>query len=103
MKQFLLKLKNKLYEWFIASNRWLHLMVGWGIFLLTAIVIGLLMGAVVNPASMILGAYVATLFAMIGLEVKDKAKGGKFDWKDLNAGMFLGNVLLIVYLIFLII
>jgi hypothetical protein len=52
---------------------------------------------------MILGAYVATLFAMIGLEVKDKAKGGKFDWKDLNAGMFLGNVLLIAYLIFLII
>jgi hypothetical protein len=48
---------------------------------------------------MILGAYVATLFAMIGLEVKDKAKGGKFDWKDLNAGMFLGNVLLIVLLI----
>jgi hypothetical protein len=54
-------------------------MAGWGIFLLTAIVIGLPMGAVVNPASMILGAYVATLFAMIGLEVKDKAKGGKFD------------------------
>ena len=99
MKQFLLKLKNNLYEWFIASNRWLHLMAGWGIFLLTAIVIGLPMGAVVNPASMILGAYVA----MIGLEVKDKAKGGKFDWKDLNAGMFLGNVLLIAYLIFLII
>lgn len=102
-KAFFKKLGASLYDWFIASNRWLHLMAGWVIFLLTAIVIGLPMGAVVNPASMILGAYVATLFAMIGLEVKDKAKGGKFDWKDLNAGMFLGNVLLIAYLIFLII
>ena len=37
------------------------------------------------------------------VEFKDKMKGGKFDWKDINAGMFLGNVLLIAYFIFLII
>ena len=66
-------------------------------------VIGLPMGIAVNAGSMILGAYVATLIAMISVEFKDKMKGGKFDWKDINAGMFLGNVLLIVYLIFLII
>lgn len=66
-------------------------------------VIGLPMGVAVNAGSTILGAYVATLIAMISAELKDKMKGGKFDWKDINAGMFLGNVLSIVYFIFLII
>lgn len=99
MKNFWTKLKANLYEWFVASNRWLHLMVGWAITLITAIIIGLPMGAAPNVTSMFLGAYVATLVAMVGLEVKDKMKGGIFDWKDLNAGMFLGNCMLLAYII----
>lgn len=101
MKNFWTKLKSSLYEWFVASNRWVHLMVGWAITLITAIVIGLPMGAAPNVTSMFLGAYVATLVAMVGLEVKDKMKGGKFDWKDLNAGMFLANVFLIVWAVWM--
>lgn len=65
-------------------------------------VIGLPMGIAVNAGSTILGAYVATLIAMISAELKDKMKGGKFDWKDINAGMFLGNCLLIAYILTLI-
>ena len=42
------------------------------------------------------------LVAMVGLEVKDKMKGGLFDWKDLNAGMFLANVFLIVWAVWMI-
>ena len=98
-KAFFKKLGAALYDWFIASNRWLHLMAGWGIFLVVVFAIGLPMGVAVNAGSMIIGAYVATLIAMISAEVKDKMKGGKFDWKDINAGMFLGNVLLIFWLI----
>lgn len=76
-------------------------MTGWAITLVTAIIIGLPMGAEPNVTSMFLGAYVATLVAMVGLEVKDKMKGGKFDWKDLNAGMFLANVFLIVWAVWM--
>lgn len=98
-KAFFKKLGASLYDWFIASNRWLHLMAGWGIFLVVVFAIGLPMGVAVNAGSMIIGAYVATLIAMISAEFKDKMKGGKFDWKDINAGMFLGNVIMILWLI----
>lgn len=101
MKNFIKKQLANLNEWFLASNRWVHLMTGWAITLVTAIIIGLPMGAEPNVTSMFLGAYVATLVAMVGLEVKDKMKGGKFDWKDLNAGMFLANVFLIVWAVWM--
>ena len=78
-------------------------MFGLGIFLITAIIIGLPMGIAVNPVSIILGASAATLFTMIGLEIKDKAKGGKFDWKDINAGMIAPIIINIAMLISIII
>ena len=98
MKSFWTKLKSNLYEWFIASNRWLHLIFGWAITLIVAIAIGIPQGIEPNFASMVLGSYSATLIAMMTAEFKDKAKGGKFDWKDINAGMFLANILLITLL-----
>ena len=48
MKQFWTKLKANLYEWFVASNRWVHLMGGWDITIITAIIIGLPQGAAPN-------------------------------------------------------
>lgn len=50
-----------------------------------------------------LGAYVSTLFTMLAVEYKDKAYNGKWDWKDINAGMLCGNIALIVYLVITII
>lgn len=98
-KAFFKKIGAALYDWFIASNRWLHLMVGWGIFIVMVFAIGLPQGLAINAASAIIGAYVATLITMVGVEFKDKMKGGIFDWKDVNAGMFLGNICLIFWLI----
>jgi hypothetical protein len=99
MNSFWTKLKSDLYEWFIASNRWLHLIFGWAITLIVAIAIGLPQGVEPVFGSMVFGSYLATLIAMMTAEFKDKAKGGKFDWKDVNAGMFLANILLIIWLI----
>ena len=101
MKNFWTKLKANLYEWFVASNRWVHLMAGWGIFIVMAFSIGIWTPEP-NRASVIFGSYVATLIAMVVMEVKDKMKGGQFDWKDLNAGMFLANVFLIVWAVWMI-
>lgn len=99
MKEFWTKIKSTLYDLFIASNRYIHLMLGWGIFIVMAFAIGLSQGLAINAASVIIGSYVATLLVMIGVEIKDKVKGGVFDWKDINAGMFLGNLILILWLI----
>lgn len=101
MKLYLKKLLENLKEWFIVSNRWLHLMAGWGVFIIMAFAIGI-WEQVPNAASVIVGSYVATLFVMLALEIKDKAKGGVFDWKDINAGMLLANICMIIFLFTLI-
>lgn len=97
MKLYLKKLLENLKEWFIASNRWLHLMAGWGVFIIMAFAIGI-WEQEPKTAPVIVGAYLATLFVMLALEVKDKAKSGKFDWKDINAGMLLANICMIIFL-----
>lgn len=99
MKTFLKKFFSNLYEWFVASNRWLHLMAGWGIFIVMAFSIGI-WSPEPNRASVIFGSYVATLIAMVVMEIKDKVKGGTWDWKDINAGMLLGNICLLFLIIF---
>lgn len=98
MKLYLKKLIENLNEWFIASNRWIHLIVGWGVYIIMAFAIGI-WEIEPNPGSVIVGSYVATLLVMAALEVKDKLKGGKFDWKDINAGMLLANACLLYFLI----
>lgn len=97
MKLYLKKLLENLKEWFIASNRWLHLMAGWGVFIIMAFAIGI-WEQEPKTAPVIVGAYLATLFVMLALEFKDKAKSGKFDWKDINAGMLLANICMIIFL-----
>lgn len=98
-KAFFKKFGSTLYEWFIASDRWLHIGAGWCIFIVMAFAIGLPMGMAIMPAPVFIGAYVATLIAMLSVEFKDKMKGGIFDWKDVNAGMVLGNIMMILWLI----
>lgn len=95
-KEFFIKLFSNLKEWFISSNRWIQLIAGCVIYL---IMILIYRGS--WPA--ILGAYAATLIVMLAGEYKDKAYKGKWDWKDINAGMLCGNIALIVYLVITII
>lgn len=102
IKAFFKKQLANLEDWFVASNRWVHLMSGWAIYLGMVFVYGIWF-EYPPLAPTIIGAYVATLIAMIACEVKDKAWGGKFDFKDINAGMFLANVIMLVYIIKLIV
>lgn len=98
MKNFIKKQLANLKEWFISSNRWVHLMSGWAIYLGMVFVYGIWFAhPPLGPT--VVGAYVATLIAMCAVEWKDKAWGGKWDWKDINAGMFLGNCMLLAYII----
>lgn len=95
MKKFISNLK----EWFISSNRWAHIMAGWAVFIVMAFAIGVPMDMELNVASLFIGSWFASLIAMVMLEVKDKAWGGKFDWKDINAGMLFPNCMLIYFII----
>lgn len=95
-KEFFIKLFSNLKEWFVSRNRWHNLIAGCVIYL---IMILIYRGS--WPA--MLGAYVSTLFTMLAVEYKDKAYNGKWDWKDINAGMLCGNIALIVYLVITII
>lgn len=100
-KTFFKKQLSNLNDWFIKDNHWVSFMTGWIVYLLMVFVYGIWF---VTPpvAPTIIGAYVATLAVMIAVEVKDKAWGAKFDFKAINAGMFLGNCLLIAYILTLI-
>ena len=102
MKKFFKQQLANLGDWFIAENRWVHLMSGWVIYLVMVAVYGLWY---VQPplGPTLVGAYVSTLITMGAIEWKDKAWGGKWNWKDINAGMFLGNIFLLVYIIVLLV
>ena len=102
MKKFFKQQLTNLHDWFIAESRWFHLMIGWAIYLVMVAVYGLWFNQPpLGPT--IVGAYVSTLITMLVVEWKDILWGGKWSWKDINAGMFLGNILLLVYIILLIV
>ena len=92
MKEFFKRQLANLKEWFISSNRWVHLMTGWAIYLGMVFVYGIWFPRPpLGPT--VVGAYIATLIAMCAVEWKDKAWGGKWDWKDINAGMLVPIVI----------
>ena len=86
--------------WIKESNRWKHLLVGFGIhiFYLLAMLLSMCssLGLIIIPA-------ITTFLFMAAVEVKDKLGGGKFDWLDILAGIIPSIVIsvitgLIVYL-----
>ena len=93
VKAFFKKVGSTLYDLFIASNRWMHLLVGGVIYtvMMAAIVIWTPYDPIPMPCCF--GATVATFVAMCASEYKDKEKGGLFDWKDINAGMLVPIVI----------
>lgn len=78
---------KKVYDLFIASNRWMHLLVGGVIYvaMMAAIVIWTPYDPI--PMQCCFGATLATLIAMCSKEYADKSHGGLFDWKDVLAGV----------------
>ena len=93
---FIKKVGSVLYDLFIASNRWMHLLVGGVIYtvMMAAIVIWTPYDPI--PMQCCFGATVATFIAMCASEYKDQAKGGVWDWKDILAGVIVPIVLDII-------
>lgn len=90
---FIKKVGSDLYEWFIASNRWLHIICG-------GVIMVVMMAAIAiwtpyDPIALqcVFGATLATFITMCAVEAKDKSNGLVFDWKDINAGMLVPIVI----------
>lgn len=90
---FMKKFWEKIKSFYGESNRLYHALGG---FATTFIV---MVAVCVWNVSAFIGAFVATvstLTTMVSLEVKDKDAGGKFDWKDILAGMTFPIILWII-------
>ena len=96
------KIFNFLKDLYINSNRWMHFIVG-GI--ITVFMMGLtVIWTPYNPIplqAVSVGLF-SNLIAMCAVEYKDKAKGGKFDWKDIIAGITPSLIIGILCVILLI-
>ena len=78
---------KKVYDLFIASNRWMHMIAGGIIYIF--MVAATAIWNPYNPDALqaIFVGTLATLIPMVAVEYKDMAHGGDFDWKDIIAGM----------------
>lgn len=100
---FIKKVGSVLYDLYITSNRWMHALVG-GV-IMVAMMAATVIFTPYDPIPLQC-CFVGTLgvfVAMCSAEYKDKAHGGAFDWKDINAGMLVpivGDILIIFLIIF---
>lgn len=103
MKNFIKNQLANLNEWFVASNRWLHLMIGGIIMIFMTAATAIWNPFNPNTIQAIFIGTIATFIIMCAVEYKDKAHGGKFDWKDINAGMLIPiimDILVILLMVF---
>ena len=102
VKAFFKKVGSIMYDLFIASNRWKHLIAGGIVYL--AVMVSMSIWNPFDPVAWqyAFGSTIATLIVMMTLEYKDKAHGGLFDWKDILAGVTLAVLLDIVIVIMII-
>lgn len=84
---FIKKVGNVLYDLFLASNRWMHLIVGGIIYIIMMASIAIWTPHDPIPFQCCFGATIAVFITMCSVEYKDKAKGGMFDWRDILAGV----------------
>lgn len=100
---FFKKVGSVISDLYVASNRWMHVLAGGGImvFIMASIAIWTPYDPI--PLQCCFGATIAVFITMCSIEYKDKAKGGMFDWKDINAGMLVPiviDILVVCMLIF---
>ena len=90
---FIKKVGAVLYDLYITSNRWMHALVGGVIYV--AMMAATVIFTPYDPIPLQC-CFVGTLgvfIAMCSKEYADKAHGGAFDWKDINAGMLVPIVI----------
>ena len=100
---FIKKVGSIMYDLFIASNRWKHLIAGGIVYL--AVMVSMSIWTPFDPVTWqcAFGSTIATLIVMLALEYKDKAHGGLFDCKDILAGVtvpIVGDIVIIFLKIF---
>lgn len=78
---------KKVYDLFIASNRWMHMIAGGIIYIFMVAATAIWNPYDPDALQAIFVGTLATLIPMVAVEYKDKAHGGDFDWKDIIAGM----------------
>lgn len=103
VKAFFKKVGSIMYDLFIASNRWKHLIAGCIVYL--AVMVSMSIWTPFDPVTWqcAFGSTIASLIVMMALEYKDKAHGGLFDWKDILAGVtvpIVGDIVIIFLKIF---
>jgi hypothetical protein len=78
---------KKVYDLFIASNRWMHMIAGGIIYIFMVAATAIWNPYDPDALQAIFVGTLATLIPMVAVEYKDMAHGGDFDWKDIIAGM----------------
>lgn len=78
---------KKVYDLFIASNRWMHMIAGGIIYIFMVAATAIWNPYDPDALQAIFVGTLATLIPMVAVEYKDMAHGGLFDWKDIIAGM----------------
>ena len=86
--EFFKKVGSTLYDLFIASNRWMHFIVGGALMVLMCAATAVWYPYNPNPFQVLFVSTLSVLIAMCTAEFKDRSHGGKFDWKDVFAGVF---------------
>ena len=84
---FIKKVGSVLYDLYIASNRWMHAIVGGFIYIFMVAATAIWNPYDPDALQAIFVGTLATLIPMVAVEYKDMAHGGDFDWKDIIAGM----------------
>ena len=80
---------NKVINWFKESNRYLHAIGG-----ILILIISILLGYII-PKEII-----CVIVAAGCLELKDKLKGGKWDWIDFIITIIPAIIIYIIYKLF---
>lgn len=78
---------KKVYDLFIASNRWMHMIAGGIIYIFMVAATAIWNPYDPDALQAIFVGTLATLIPMVAVEYKDMAHEGDFDWKDIIAGM----------------
>lgn len=102
VKAFFKKVGSVIYDLFIASNRWMHVIIGGIIMVFMCAATVIWYPYEPNPMQAMCVGTLSTFIAMCAVEYKDKTHGGLFDWKDILAGMtpaLFIDILVIILLI----
>ena len=100
---FIKKAGAVLYDLYVATGRWMNVLLGGAFFLIVEVVMSLFVTYGILEFGCCAGSAVVTFLIMLTAELKDKEYRGKFDWKELNASMLMPIVLVLASVVMLLI